>query len=60
MKLEKVVPFSLENTLKERGAIIDKADLWQDKISVDSRLITGQNPQSAKSVGEAIVKELKK
>lgn len=60
VKLEKVVPFSLENTLKERGAIIDKADLWQDKISVDSRLITGQNPQSAKSVGEAIVKELKK
>ena len=58
VKLDKVVPFSLEDQLKERGAFIEKSGMWQDKISVDNRLITGQNPQSAKSVGEAIVKEL--
>ena len=60
VKLSQVVPYSLENKLKERGAIIDKAGLWQDKVSVDNRVITGQNPQSAKSVGEAILKELQK
>ena len=60
VKLTQVVPYSLENKLKERGAIIDKAGLWQDKVSIDNRVITGQNPQSAKSVGEAILKELQK
>ena len=60
VKLLNVVPYSLEDKLKEHGAIIDKAGLWQDKVSVDNRVITGQNPQSAKSVGEALVKELAK
>ena len=60
VKLTKVVPYSLEDKLKEHGAIIDKAGIWQDKVSVDNRVITGQNPQSAKSVGEAILKELQK
>ena len=60
VKLTQVVPYSLEDKLKEHGAIIDKAGLWQDKVSVDNRVITGQNPQSAKSVGEAILKELQK
>ena len=60
VKLTQVVPYSLEDKLKERGATIDKAGMWQDKVSVDNRVITGQNPQSAKSVGKAILKELQK
>lgn len=59
VKLENVVPFLLENQLKERGAIFDKSGLWQNHVVADGRLITGQNPQSAKSVGEEILKQLK-
>ncbi|WP_296143678.1 type 1 glutamine amidotransferase domain-containing protein [uncultured Flavobacterium sp.] len=59
VKLEKVVPFALETKLIERGAKFEKSGLWQEHVTVDGRLITGQNPQSAKGVGEAILKELK-
>lgn len=60
VKLEKVVPFLLEDKLKERGAIFEKSGLWQVHVVTDSRLVTGQNPQSAKAVGEAVLTELKK
>lgn len=60
VKLTNVVPFLLEDKLKERGAIFEKSGLWQNHVVTDQRVITGQNPQSAKSVGEAIVKELNK
>lgn len=60
VKLTKVVPFLLEDKLRERGAIYEKSGPWQVHVTVDQRLITGQNPQSAKEVGEAIEKALKK
>lgn len=60
VKLTDVVPFLLENKLKERGANFEKSGLWQNHVVTDQRVITGQNPQSAKSVGEAILKELNK
>jgi putative intracellular protease/amidase len=50
----------LEDKLKERGAKFEKSGLWQNHVVSDQRVITGQNPQSAKSVGEAILKELNK
>ncbi|UMQ41369.1 type 1 glutamine amidotransferase domain-containing protein [Chryseobacterium sp. Y16C] len=60
VKLTNVVPFLLEDKLKERGAKFEKSGLWQNHVVTDQRVITGQNPQSAKSVGEEILKELKK
>lgn len=60
VKLTNVVPFLLEDKLKERGAKFEKSGLWQNHVVTDQRVITGQNPQSAKSVGEAILSELKK
>lgn len=60
VKLTNVVPFLLEDKLKERGAKFEKSGLWQNHVVTDQRMITGQNPQSAKSVGEAILSELKK
>lgn len=60
VKLTNVVPFLLEDKLKERGAKFEKSGLWQNHVVTDQRVITGQNPQSAKSVGEAVVKELNK
>lgn len=59
VKLDNVVPFLLENKLKERGAQFEKSGLWQPHVTIDGRLITGQNPQSAKGVGEAIWSILK-
>ena len=58
VKLENVVPFMLGSKLIERGAKFSKAGLWQEKVVVDGRLITGQNPASAKKVGEELLKVL--
>ena len=30
--------------------------MWSEQVSVDGRLVTGQNPKSAKKVGLEIVK----
>lgn len=51
---EEVVPFLLARKLKERGASISKAENFAGKVSVDGRLVTGQNPASAEELGEAI------
>ncbi|MES1954933.1 type 1 glutamine amidotransferase domain-containing protein [Salinisphaera hydrothermalis] len=52
--LENVVPFLLASRLSERGAHHEAADDWNEKVTVDGRLVTGQNPQSATKVGEAL------
>jgi len=55
----KDVPFLLETRIKELGGRYTKADeSWAPKIIVDGHVITGQNPASAKGVGEAILKAL--
>ena len=53
--LTKVVPFLLESTLRDRGARTHAAGLWQEKVSVSERLVTGQNPASARLVGKRLV-----
>lgn len=58
VKLTDVVPFLLEDKLKAIGGLYEKSGPWQPHVTVDGRLISGQNPQSAKAVGEAIVKAL--
>ncbi len=60
MKLEKEVPFLVQTKLTERGGIWEGSGIWQPHVTVDQRLVTGQNPFSAKGVGEAILAELKK
>lgn len=54
VKLDAVVPFLLATTLTQRGAIHHPAPNWTAKAVVDGRLVTGQNPQSAHGVGEAV------
>lgn len=49
------IPFFLQCELMLRGAIFHIARNWADNVQVHERLVTGQNPQSAKSVGNAIV-----
>lgn len=57
--VDKIVPFALESELRKRGGIYSSAPLWQTHVVVDDRLITGQNPASARAVGQAIVAKLK-
>ncbi|MFF9035349.1 type 1 glutamine amidotransferase domain-containing protein [Streptomyces sp. NPDC014892] len=53
------VPYSLEDRLKELGASYSTAEKPFDTYVVeDSRLITGQNPGSARAVAEAVVRQL--
>lgn len=55
------VPFNLEEALKERGVIYDKAFIpMTSKVVVDGNLITGQNPFSSKEMAKVVVKELEK
>jgi putative intracellular protease/amidase len=56
VKLEEVVPYLLESQLIARGAIFEKSGLWQAHTVTDERLVTGQNPASARGVGEALLK----
>lgn len=60
VQLEKVVPFLLETKLIERGAIFEKSAPWQKHVVADQRIVTGQNPASAKAVGEEMLKILEK
>jgi len=60
MGLSEVVPFLLEDKLKEVGARFVKAEEpWGVKVVVDGKLITGQNPASARPLGQAVVKAVK-
>lgn len=53
-----VVPFLLETALINHGALHQHSANWSNNVAVDGRLVTGQNPQSAASVGEAVAKIL--
>lgn len=53
------VPFYLEDRLKEQGAHYTKAMLpFVEFIELDERLITGQNPNSARKVASKALEEL--
>lgn len=54
-----VVPFLLETKLKERGATHIAAPNKTENVQVDERLVTGQNPASARLVGVKILELLK-
>jgi len=49
------VPFDLQTALTKQGAIFHAAAPWSANSIADGKLVTGQNPASAKGVGEKIV-----
>ncbi len=57
--LAAVVPFLLEDRLKERGGIYDRAADWAPYVQVDGRLVTGQNPASSGPAAKALLKLLR-
>ncbi len=55
----KVVPFLVEDGLKESGASYSRATLpMRGHVVADGRLVTGQNPASAREVARALSKVL--
>jgi len=52
------VPFNLEDALRAEGADYSAAAVWQEKVVVDGRLMTGQNPASGGLLAKAIVQAL--
>lgn len=57
-KLDKEVPFLLEDKLRELGADFVAAPPRADHVQRDGNLITGQNPQSSQSIAKAVVEAL--
>ncbi|MGE8560869.1 MAG: type 1 glutamine amidotransferase domain-containing protein [Acinetobacter sp.] len=57
--LTEIVPFLVEDMLKENGGQYSKAEDWQVHVQQDGLLITGQNPASSAATAEALLKSLK-
>jgi putative intracellular protease/amidase len=53
--LTQVVPFLVEDMLKEKGGIYSKAADWQPYAVTDGLLVTGQNPASSEAAAGALL-----
>lgn len=58
--LTQVVPFLVEDMLRQNGGRYSQAADFQSHVVVDGNLITGQNPASAQGCGEAVVSLLQR
>jgi putative intracellular protease/amidase len=56
--LSNVVPFLLEDRLKERGGLYSKGADWAPYVQVDGKLVTGQNPASSRPAAQELLKLL--
>ncbi|MBT9189207.1 type 1 glutamine amidotransferase domain-containing protein [Zobellia russellii] len=58
VQLTDVVPFLVEDALKENGGIYSKGEDWAAYALQDGNLITGQNPASSELVAEKLLASL--
>ncbi|MGB3138059.1 MAG: type 1 glutamine amidotransferase domain-containing protein [Nodosilinea sp.] len=56
--LTDVVPFLVEDALKQNGGHYSKAEDWQPHVVRDGNLITGQNPASSEASAHALLELL--
>jgi len=56
--LTKVVPFLVEDMLKQKDGVYSKAADWHSHVVTDGLLITGQNPASSAEAARALLKQL--
>ena len=54
-----VVPFLLEDRLKERGGLYRKGADWMPHVEVDGKLVTGQNPASSGPAAKELLRLLR-
>ena len=59
VQLTKIVPFLVEDMLREHGGIYSKGADWQSYVVTDGKLITGQNPASSAEAARAVLAQLK-
>ncbi|KAB7767899.1 type 1 glutamine amidotransferase domain-containing protein [Xanthomonas maliensis] len=57
--LTKIVPFLVEDVLKELGGRYEKGADWGVHVVTDGRLVTGQNPASSEQAAHALLELLK-
>lgn len=60
VQLTDVVPFLVEDMLKQNGGIYSKAGDFEPYVLEDGLLITGQNPASSEKVAEVLFNKLQK
>ncbi len=53
--LTEIVPFLLEDRLKERGGLYSKGANWAPHVQVDGKLVTGQNPASSRPAAKELL-----
>lgn len=53
-----IVPFLVEDLLKNNGGNYSKAEDWQSYVVTDGNLITGQNPASSEAAARALLEKL--
>ncbi|WP_114226470.1 MULTISPECIES: type 1 glutamine amidotransferase domain-containing protein [Sphingomonas] len=56
--LTAVVPFLVEDMLKEQGAEYSKVEAFKPHVAVHGKLITGQNPASSEPAAQALLEVL--
>jgi putative intracellular protease/amidase len=56
--LTDIVPFLVEDVLKEKGGIYSKGDDWGSYVVTDGLLITGQNPASSAAAAVRLIEHL--
>lgn len=59
VQLTKVVPFLLEDELRDKGGIYSKKEDWASYVIKDGLLITGQNPASSEEAAKQLLDLLK-
>jgi putative intracellular protease/amidase len=59
VQLTKVVPFLVEDMLKEKGGVYSKGADWASYVLADGLLITGQNPASSEAAAQELLAKLR-
>lgn len=58
-RVDKLVPYNVEEEMKKRGALYEKGLIpFTSYVVADGRLVTGQNPGSAKATAKKVVEVL--
>ena len=55
VQLTNVVPFLVEDALKQGGGLYSKGDDWSSYVLVDGHIVTGQNPESSVAAAQELL-----
>ncbi|HET6555911.1 MAG TPA: type 1 glutamine amidotransferase domain-containing protein [Prolixibacteraceae bacterium] len=58
VQLTEVVPYLLEDELKNKGGVYSKKENWESYVLIDGLLITGQNPASSAEAAQQLLRLL--